>query len=433
MNCYKAEVWDKVQKNFETFNDHCLHGVIRFDNLLDIEALRKAIWKTSTIFPIIRCRFVYDKKQARWEGIANCTIDNLISIIEVNLSGQKEDELIESTITQRIVETAGPQLSVKLLRNNNTNDTLCIILNHMLCDGGGFKQFLYLLCSQYNLAVTGEKDTKDYTFLQKRSDRQVYSDLTPKDYWKFITKSSFFEKPSPLIRFPFSNNNQQTHPHIFSSTIPPKQFELLIAYTKKLHCTLNDLFIAALFREIDQHIAISHSVPIIISCPVDLRRYIKDKQHIGLCNLVSSFWCSIGLDLGKNLSETTQKVRNKVEIIKRNYPGLKSFYFLNSFLRLLSYAAFEKRMKSFPNPLIGITNTGIIEKKDLTFANASIKSAFMNGSIKFAPYIQIAFSTYENELTISINQYCTDEDASKIEKMLHSYRTQLESALTDLN
>ena len=91
MNYYKAEVWDKVQKNFETFNDHCLHGVIRFDNLLDIKALRKAVWKISILFPIIRCRFVYDKKQARWEEIVNCTIDDLVSIFEVNLSGKKED------------------------------------------------------------------------------------------------------------------------------------------------------------------------------------------------------------------------------------------------------------------------------------------------------------------------------------------------------
>jgi NRPS condensation-like uncharacterized protein len=430
MNHYKAEVWDKIQKNFELFNDHCLHGVIRFDDLLDVEALRKAVLKTSILIPIIKCRFVSNLKNAQWEEMNKCTIDDMFSIVETQLSGLEEEKLIESMMTHKIDETTGPQLSVKLLRNNNRNDTLCVNLNHMICDGAGFKQYLYLLCSQYNLAITGEKETKDYTFLQKRSDHQVYSDLTFKDYWKILTNPFYVGKQSPAIRIPFSAESREIHPHILSTTIPGKQLEHLIAYTKRNHCTMNDLFMAAMYRTIHQELPITATVPILLSCPIDLRRYIKDKQHIGLCNLSSSVWCNIGVDLGKDLAETTQKVRDKMERIKKGYPGLKNFYFLNALMRLHSYAAFEKRIKqNFPNPLIGITNTGILESKNFSFKDVRIKSAFINGSIKYPPYFQIAFSTYEKELTISINQYCTDKDLPKIETLLSSYRAQLENQM----
>ncbi|MBB3186113.1 hypothetical protein [Microbacter margulisiae] len=435
MKHYKAEIWDKIQKGFEAFNDHCLHGVIRFEGFLDMEALRKAIWQTSILVPIIRCRFVTDEKHARWEEMDQCTTDDLFSIIEVHLSGLEAEKRIESIMTQKIDETTGPQLSVTLLRNNgHGDDTLSVMLNHMVCDGAGFKQFLYLLCHQYNLAMSGEKDTKDYAYLLQRSDRQVYADLTIKDYRKVITAPFYLEKQSPMIRIPFGNECQPMHPHILIRTVSEEELKHLVAFAKTNCCTLNDLFMAAVYRTIDHELEISGSLPVILSCPIDLRRYIKDKQHIGLCNLSSSVWCNIGLDLGNDMIETTQKVRDAMGRIKKNYPGLKNFYFLNALMRWYPYAAFEKRIKtSFPNPLIGITNTGILDSKELLFNGVRIRNAFINGSIKYPPYFQIAFSTYESELTISINQYCADMDLPKIESFLSFFKTQLLSATASLD
>jgi NRPS condensation-like uncharacterized protein len=50
---YKAETWDLMQKNFENFNDHCLHGIIHLNNSLNIQSLQKAITEICRIIPLL--------------------------------------------------------------------------------------------------------------------------------------------------------------------------------------------------------------------------------------------------------------------------------------------------------------------------------------------------------------------------------------------
>ncbi|WP_242841913.1 hypothetical protein [Clostridium beijerinckii] len=39
-------------------------------------------------------------------------------------------------------------MNIKLIRGKE-NDTLCILMNHMLCDAAGFKEYLYMFSDIY--------------------------------------------------------------------------------------------------------------------------------------------------------------------------------------------------------------------------------------------------------------------------------------------
>lgn len=81
------------------------------------------------------------------------------------------------------------------------------------------------------------------------------------------------------------------------------------------------------------------------------------------------------------------------------------------------------------NPLIGITNIGIIDSGKLIFGNSPVVAdAFVTGSIKYPPYFQLALTSYENSLTFSINLYGFKKDAETI----NSFYAQLEEKLKAL-
>ncbi len=66
---YKAETWDLMQKNFENFNDHCLHGIIHLNNSLNIQSLQKAITEICRIIPLLTSKFVVsDNQKQAWVG-----------------------------------------------------------------------------------------------------------------------------------------------------------------------------------------------------------------------------------------------------------------------------------------------------------------------------------------------------------------------------
>jgi NRPS condensation-like uncharacterized protein len=74
--------------------------------------------------------------------------------------------------------------------------------------------------------------------------------------------------------------------------------------------------------------------------------------------------------------------------------------------------------KKFINPPIAMTNIGVIDKSRLIFDNIEITGAFMTGSIKYKPYFQLALTTFDDEVTFSINFHGTQQDKQRIQSFL---------------
>ena len=79
----------------------------------------------------------------------------------------------------------------------------------------------------------------------------------------------------------------------------------------------------------------------------------------------------------------------------------------------------------YENPLIGMSNIGIISQSGTQLAGLECTDAFMTGATKFKPYIQLTSTTYNGETTLCIAQKCSDEDEKRIRELLDEIEAQL--------
>ena len=82
-------------------------------------------------------------------------------------------------------------------------------------------------------------------------------------------------------------------------------------------------------------------------------------------------------------------------------------------------------LKAYRNPPFAMSNIGILDHRRLMFDGVPARSAFMSGSIKYNPYLQLAVSTYRNKITLSIAFHGTPEDRAAIEHFLSQVEHEL--------
>jgi len=178
---YKAEVWDIMQFLFSKFNDHQIHCVIRLDEKLNENRLRCAVDLLIDAFPLIRSRFVEDEGTPCWKD-AGFAAKDIVFLRETN---HPEEEL-QKVIVSKTDTVRGPQMLLYIVRTKSA-DSLCVIINHMLCDGAGFKELLYLL----SLAYSQLRTNPDYRLPRQngsRSERQVLHVLGCADKVKIMVQ-----------------------------------------------------------------------------------------------------------------------------------------------------------------------------------------------------------------------------------------------------
>ncbi len=57
-----------------------------------------------------------------------------------------------------------------------------------------------------------------------------------------------------------------------------------------------------------------------------------------------------------------------------------------------------------------------LESEKLVFESSPISNAFICGSIKYRPHFQMAVSSYNNKMTLSVNLYGSQEDRDSIKE-----------------
>ena len=139
---YHAEAWDILQHLFgtEKINNRVLHFSAEFSSKLSFVRMKRAVGILADAFPLLRCSF--EERRGRrpvWTD-RGFTADSLVMLAETEDTG----ESVRRFLCGEIVPEKGPQIKIGILRHGSA-DTLCVIVNHMLCDAAGFKELLYTL------------------------------------------------------------------------------------------------------------------------------------------------------------------------------------------------------------------------------------------------------------------------------------------------
>lgn len=399
---YKVEAWDTLQYLFKVknINDHTLHFVATLAERLDLERFKQAVNLSADVFPLIRSSFNETQNKSYWED-KGYTVDDIVKILETS----NTDKNINEFICKEIDALNGPQLKIEVIRDDK-NDTLCVLINHMLCDAAGFKDYLYMLSDIYSNMY--EKTYSLPVPMSNRKINQILKTFSMRDKLKIIfSKNDMFSLDPAKFELEGDINN----PFIEIRTILKENFREIKAYAKKHGATVNDVILTAYMRTLFQ---IFNRV-VTTTCTMDMRKYLPNRRADGICNLCTNLTCNIGLEIGTEFEETLIKVKKAMDKEKSNIASIKSINLLEKLFDIFPYKFVRDIIKKkFTNPLIAFTNIGIIDKTRLTFGNIEIAEAYMTGSIKYSPYFQLAISTFDDQATLSINLYGTQSDRNTI-------------------
>lgn len=407
----KAEIWDKMQYLFRDFYDRMVHCVQIYDASIDVAALKNVLIWTTEKTPILHSSFRANAVEPYWQ-VEEYTIDD---ILKVQLDCEDLDEVVDRFICQSIPVDNNVQYKVAVFSDGN-RWALAMIVNHMCMDGGDFKYFMKKLAENYNKQIAGERGFSIKT--GSRALDEVYSNLTEEE--QEIAKGLY--KNISAVKdehyFPLTPSSKDDHTMICKRKVEKELFDNFKAIGKKLDVTVNDLMLAFYIRALYDIGMFNDSERLSIPCMVDLRRHIEaGGANTGLTNHTGFMVCSVE-NKGETINDTLINVLRSVRKSKDDpYMGLYSLPLLK-----LAYAVFPQVISEtaikigYMNPLIGMSNIGLLNDALLKLGDANLIDGFMTGAVKFKPYMQLALTTVKGVMTMTIAIRGNDEDKKIVEK-----------------
>ncbi|MBC6296161.1 module of peptide synthetase [Listeria sp. FSL L7-1517] len=380
-------------------NDHHLHTVLTFESHLNLTTLKKAVLMSTKKLPLLLCHFKETKKGAYWQESV-FSADDLVFLIETT---NPEIE-VNRALVKKLSTENGPQIRFTIVRTK-TADQLVIIMNHMLADGAGFIEYLYLLSALYSALLVNPSYQASLS-LGSRKLKQVFDQFSRKEKRKILTDTSD-KKPINNPTFPLQGDPE--NPKIIWTKLSKTDFSAVITYAKQHDATVNDVLFAAMTRTIQQTTG-RHAMS--IDCPTDLRKYLPNKTSQGITNLTANITCQIDAsdDLA-SFEKALQVVKKSLNSQKNSLTPLRIYYLLEFIFKQKSYSFAKKASgKLYSIPITSFTNIGIIDEEKLHFKNSYLTDCFICGSLKYVPFFQVAATTFRGELTLSTNLHGTTND-----------------------
>jgi NRPS condensation-like uncharacterized protein len=378
--------------------------LLRFGDRLDEGALRRAVELSMDAAPQLRCTF--DEARFSWREARFSAADALR--IEAVPDGSDPAPFMLSSIDW----TRMPQLQVRVLREA-ARDSLAFTVNHMVMDGAGFKQFLYLVAGLYAKCAADPACEGPATLPGQRGLGQVLRNLPILERLKILAAPSDSAKPDLAMRLPLVGD--AARPTLVVSRVDEARFEVIRRCAKERGASVNDVFLAAYLRALRSFTGCAR---VAVPCPVDLRRFARPGQICGICNLTGSFSCGADIGADEAFYETLAKVAETMRAQKEKsgcFKGPTQFCVID---RLLPHRVVRKLfLKLAPPPVIGYTNIGVLDEARLRFGSHEADDAFFATAVKKTPYFQLSVSTYRGSCTLSSSLYATEEDEKTVRKM----------------
>lgn len=414
---YKVEIFDNVEYlgDVTGFNDHQLHCVIYLKNQLNTNTMEKAVKILIKTIPILSRVYRNYGGDCFWEDTVNPDWKDLFTIVH-----NKED--FDKFTFSKTDEATGPQIKVCLLQSDN--DTLSIIMNHMVGDAASFKQSIYLLADIYSNLIKDQSYVPDYII---DGDRSIKS-IAKKVGFFYIIKSLFFgSKDNNLSteEFPFSKE-EEVSPFIAVHEILPDTFCKVRNLCKSDNVTINDVIITAYLRVLSEELKLNGK-ELDLPFMIDMRKYLEDKSFHSLANLSSTATLSSNMVPGEDFRQSLNRVSAAMNAKKSEYLGMHTVLNLSMLSILFPKKSYSILEDSLNNPKICMTNIGVLDSERLLFGESKVTNVIMCGSIKYRPHLQISVSTFNDKMTFCVNLYGSKSDHDKITRFLKAVDNELVS------
>ena len=406
-----AELCDKMHYLFRDFNDRMVHVELRYDFEINIDALKTVLICFLEKAPVLHSSFTDNRIHPYWT-VKDYKIDDVLTVKEV--SEAELDFEINNFLIQYIPPDADVQMKVAVF-NHNGKSVLCVVENHMCMDGGDLKYFMKALCQNYNDYIESGISPVDLR-TGTRSYESVYEDFSTGE--KRLAKNLYKNVNSKDDHgFPFTPNSIRDKSFIAKRKIPASKFDEIRFAGKKHGATINDMLLTAYFYALYELAGFDSREGISISCAVDLRRHLKSSEGQGVTNHTAWMQCRVP-ERGANIFETLNFVVQSSNQFKEDkFIGLHGLPLLSFGYKILPLAASEEVIKiGYANPLLAMSNIGILEVDKLALEGHEPIDGFMSGAVKYKPYALLSVTSVRKELTLSMCVRGNDEDKLIVDK-----------------
>lgn len=392
----KAEMWDRMQFLFRNYYDRMVHAKLTYEGSFDMEVLKNVVLFMVEKAPVLHSSFNTTVIEPYWKE-ENYTIDDIVSYEKVEDADKVADEWLLGVIPY----DNNVQIKIAVFEDDN-HSVLALRNNHMCMDGGDLKYFLATLCENYTNLKAG-----NYSALHmksgSRSYDQVYSKLEGEDLKHAKNLYKNISKTEDKVAFPWSESVPEDTNKIIKRVINEEDFDKLRALAKKMGITVNDAIMAAVFRSLYEMCGLKDTDSLTVSCAIDLRKHIVEGGlQGGLTNHTA--WMAVRtMSKGESIQDTIVNVIRSTKGFKRDkFMGLYSLPLLK-----LAYTIFPQDIAEFAikagytNPLIAVSNMGLLNDQKLTFDGMKLVDGFISGAVKYKPFFLMSVTTLLGRVTLS--------------------------------
>lgn len=404
-----AELWDKMHYLFRDFNDRMVHVEFEYDFVPDPDILKTVIICALEKAPVLHSRFVDTRLSTHWE-IMPYNIDDVFTVSYPENLREAADEFL----TQYIPPEAELQIKIALFIKDGKS-MLCMIENHMCMDGGDLKYFLQAFCENYTSYVENGISPVDFR-TGSRSYDDVYSGFTRTE--EGVARRLFKNiNARDDHKFPLTDDNIRDVSFIARKSFSEETLDKLKAKGKELGATINELLLAGYFYSVYELAGYNNSDTVMISNAIDLRRHMDSVEDKGFTNHTSWMQCAIP-ERGKDIFETVRYVVQSSNRFKKDkFMGLYGLPLLNFGYNFLPHAVSEGIIKiGYSNPLMAMSNIGVLNGKHFALCGKEPVNAFMSGAVKYKPFVLLTVTTYKKVITLSMCVRGNDEDKKIVER-----------------
>ena len=412
-------MWDRMQFLFRNYYDRTMHSAFFYGETVDADVLKNAYLAVVAKIPVLHSTFHNSPIKPYWSVNDDFSADDFFTFTETD----DPEAVFDKFITQEVSPYGKVQFRAAVIRSGG-KDIWAVVCNHMCFDGTDLRYFNMKVAESYNAYFAGkgyDVDVKSGT----RSAEQVYSKMSEED--KKHAKSLYKNVSSVenKITFPFKEDDATLRPRMILKKLPKDVFLKMKARGKDMGATVNDVIVAAYFRALFAFVD-TEGKALTVPCMYDLRRYCGGASE-GLTNMIGFMPCTLD-KVGGTVTETVELVKEALKSSKEDrFTGLYSLPLLKLAYTVFPQAIAEFAIKlGYTNPYIGMSNIGIINPDEVTLNGAAPSDAFYSGAIKFKPYMQLALTTFRNEITFSTAVRVTDSE----EKIFREFLDKVVEELT---
>ena len=372
---------------------------MRVEGTLSVERLKNAVKLVSEVVPETLCSIDFVNRCFVDRGM---TADDAVIVCDDEIGDKVLHDLEEA-----------PQLRV-FVRLRPDDSYLLVVMSHVLADGAGLLQCLYLLARAYSVGALGVSLTnqRDVGFLLSGIKASQ-----PTEAERRAAKER-----CPCVR-PMSRGETA-----FSEVVRINRDDLssIRSAAHRKGVSMNDALMTAYARVVARTAGQSL---VVLSCPADLRRFRKSSivERLTVANMTGAFKRVVvnGTE-SVPFADAVAAVNREMRLQKdgaRCFSGVKELHTLYSILPVKLLGAVVRRVYRI-NP-VSYTNIGRIDRELLAFDGLRVEDCYLTGTYRIPPDFQLSVSTFDGMCTLNCTLVGPDEDRARCRMILERVRGEL--------